>query len=241
MKLKMKTLRAKFQIKSNIFVHCYVEVEDVSDTEFRAYIGVKRRADTVLPIGAKVFINPDSLKPKSVVSKKDDEADFKGKSEDEAHEFVFVRVLKHQVYEGSEGTVHICSPIQRENRNNLRKTPRKPSDFKIYHGKDIEFSVENGSTKGLGLFFKSNNAVVAMTPNREYTLTATHKEKEYSFPGSIKHILYNWKTYEHRIGFELQPLSKEKEIVMNILIDPEYKISLSGSTVDAATGKITGG
>ncbi len=238
----MRTLRAKFQIKSNIYVHCYVEIEDISDTECRAYIGVKRRADTILPIGSKVFINPESLKTKKVAkNKKNETTEDSKETPSDDHEEAFIRVLEHQIYSGDEETVHICSPIQRESRKDLRKIERKASLFKMRYGEDTEILVENGSTKGLGLLIKSEHAILSMTLDREYTLTATHKGKEYSFPGSVKHILYNWKTYEHRLGFELKPLSRQKEIVLNILIDPDYKTDLSGSTVDAATGKITGG
>ncbi len=229
----MRTLRAKFQIKSNICVHCHVEVEDVSDTEFRIYVGVKRRGDTVLPIGSRIYIFPENMKVK-----KDGDNDLESEG---LYETASVQVLKHVVYEGDGSTVHLCTPIQRKLHKNLRSIERKPASFELRHGDQQEFSAENATTQGLGLLFKSEHPILAMTQDREYTLTATHKDKEYDFPGIIKHILYNWKTYEHRIGFELNPLDTQKEIVLNILIDPEYKTDLSASTVDAASGKITGG
>ena len=227
----MKTIRAKFQIKPNIYVNCYVEVEDVSDDDFRAYVGIKRRADTIVPVGAKILFNPSSMNPES----RQIASDLKGEYEE-----ISVTVLKHFTYSGDDQAVHICTPLQRNKRPEQRRQRRKTCNFILRFDDEHIFRVENGTTDGLMLFFQAKNPITNMALDTEYMFQAEHKGHNFRFPAVIKHVLYNWKTHEHRLGIAFQSLDRATEMALNVMLDPNFKLDLSMGSVDTESGKITG-
>jgi hypothetical protein len=232
MNLKMRTIRGKFQIKPNIYVNCNLEVEDVDAKQFRVFVGIKRRADTALPVGTILYLNPETDKL--------GDSDPLTKGGEFFHPFV--KVLGHQVYR-DEDTVNICTPLQMEKHAELRQTPRLKAKFTthIAQNPNTVFQVKDGSVRGLGLLFQSRDAVNSLDLDTPYEFIVRHKGEDYALPAVIRHIQFNWKAYEHHMGLAFQNLTSTQETVIQILLDPDYEVALLDGEIDAAAGKIIGG
>jgi len=219
-------INAKYQLRKNLFVWCQLELTTHSETSITTYVGVKGPGDTKLPIGTTLFFDPvalsNEIKPSS-----------------SSYDFVVAKVVAHEDVPGKKAPLHQCS-LTHQSRQNTRNLTRKPCQFSMTSG-NLQLLVTNGSVEGLNLMLKAETMLSSMTQGRQYPLTANFKNQNYTFNVVVQHIHYNWQTFHHQVGVQLLPLSKEEETVMNMLIDPNFKVELKTAAVDAASGKISAG
>lgn len=209
-----------------MYVSCLLEVEDITASSMKMYVGVKAMKDTKLPMGTKVFIDVSSL---PIASKE--------QGNQQKFEVVSTRVTEYAEEEG--GVVgHLCSPLDRQFREEDRTEPRKKCTFTMKVG-NLDLKIINGCNQGLGAVIQSDKMLASLALDKEYPLQTVYNGKQYAFKAVVKHIEYNWQTLIHYIGFALQPLDTEEETVINKLIDPNYTVKLKKAAVDAASGKIS--
>lgn len=223
---KSKTLRGKYQIKKNIYVTCYVDVVEANDQGIRAFIGLKRLSDTIVATGTKIYFNAESIN--KINERRSNSFD------------VFsVTVLDLEDLDGKP--LHVCTPILKEKRTNLRAAERVKTEFYVHMaGTGASFLAKNGTLNGLTLLYKSKKAVLSLTLNTCYDFDIAYKGKNYAFNGEVRHIQYDWKTHDHLIGIYFKKLPGEQETVLNLLLDPNYKVDLTAKqTIDTAAGKIS--
>lgn len=180
----------------------------------------------MVPIGTKIYFNADPINKLNVLRQKD-------------FEVIYITVQKIEEVDGKP--LHICTPIHKETRPEMRGSERKEVHFPvIMANSSSQFEAVNGCSEGLSLLFKPNRAMVSLSLNRPYQFSINFKEETYLLDGTIKHIQYDWASHHHVIGIHLSNLTKDQEILLNRLIDPEYKINISNkSTIDSAAGKIS--
>jgi hypothetical protein len=135
----------------------------------------------------------------------------------------------------------VCSTIHKETRPDMRQWERREVRFPVtITNSGSRFESLNGCSRGLSLLYKPNRAMVSLSLEKIYPFSIHLKGEQYLFDGNIKHIQYDWDSHHHTIGVHFPHLSKDQEIVLNRLIDPEYKITISNkSTVDSSAGKIS--
>ncbi|MBY0402526.1 MAG: PilZ domain-containing protein [Cyanobacteria bacterium] len=224
-----KTLLGKYQIKENMFVQCFLEVFEANDREFKTFIGIKRQADVVVPIGTRIYLNADSIN--KIISRRSNSFE---------QFFVIVKGLGEQ----DNRPLQICTPLSKEAQSDRRETPRIPVNFSVSvateEGEDIVFSAKNGTAKGLTLQYKSKHILLGgINLNNYYDFRIPYKGQEYFFKGVVKHIHYNWKTHEHVIGVCFEDLKTDSHTILSLLIDPNYRIDISHKeTIDPITGKV---
>lgn len=214
--------KARYQITRNVFVNCYLNILEASGLEVKALIGINSRSDAQVPIGTRIILNP--------------EANTASGSEFATFSMI---VLKTEEHFGK--LVHICSPIHRQTTPNQRKVERKPVSFPVLltDSQTIFFAV-NGSHQGLELACSAQKAMLKLTINQTYTFKVNCKGEDCQLQGQVKHIQYDRKTFQHRVGIHFPDLGKDELIILNLLVDPDYKVPLSqNQTVDTTTGKIS--
>ena len=82
--------------------------------------------------------------------------------------------------------------------------------------------------------------MVSLSLNRVYNFSVQLKGETYPLPGQIKRIQYDWTSYQHIIGVDFSALNKDQDIILSLMVDPEYTVQLSNKqTVDTASGKIS--
>ncbi len=225
-KPKTQTLRGKFQLKRNIFASCLVDVVEASGNDFKAFIGTKTRKDTVLPVGTRLFFNAESIH--KITARR-------------THTYDLFSVTIQEVEDMGGQPLHICTPILKETHNDMRAEERMETEFSLtLEGLGSSFIAVNGTAKGLKLLYQSKKAVLSVKQNQNYTFSANYKNEKYLFSGHICHIQYDWKTHEHFIGVHFPKLTDHEETILNLLINPNYKVEIKGKdTVDTAAGKIS--
>lgn len=224
---KTKRLRGKYQLTRNTFVTCYLDVLDASKDGIYAFIGLKSRADTVVPVGMKIFFNAEAMTKAGI-------------RHSEHFDVFSITVQEVQDVEGQP--LLLCTPINKETRPNLRKTERKTAEFPVtLVGKQSAvFMVKGGTAQGLSLYYTEKRAILSLALGRTYVFAVDHKDTTYNLPGEVKHIQYDWKTHAHLVGVYFPNLAEKEEAVLNLLLDPEYVVPISEKqTVDTALGKIS--
>jgi hypothetical protein len=231
---KPKTLRGRYQIKNNIFVTCYMDVEEASDNEFRTFISLKKRYDTMVPVGTKLMLNAESINKINA-------------RRSGSYDIFSVTVTGLELVDGKP--LHICTPIQKTTYPNRRSRERRPTEFSLHLNgvPEGKFLVQNGalseegSPGGLKLRYQSKKAVLSVKLEQVCKFKVMYKGEEYVFSSSIKHIQYDWKRHDHEMGIEFVSTDDDIEFILNKLIDPEYTVQLSKRTsIDTAAGKISG-
>lgn len=217
----LRILRGKYRITQNVYVACVLHVLEANDQDMRLFLGVKRRADTMIPVGTKIFLESDKDTSNGLVS-------------------LSTTVKELQVSNGKP--LLVCAAIQKEAITDRRKgDERRPVDFPVVLAAGYaQFKAIHGSIQGLTLECNGPRALTSLVVNRRYQFSVHYKDNDYLFPAIIKHIHYDWKKYAHRIGIQFDGLSQEQSVVMNLLIDPEYTVQISTKqTVDTSQGKIS--
>jgi hypothetical protein len=214
--------KARYQITKNVFVHCYLQVLNANNQEVRLLLGVKHRSDTQVPIGTRVFINPTGIH-----------------QEDSQFSAFSVAVLSVEERKGQ--FIHICTPISRELSDNRRAQPRLSVDFPVLLvDSQTIFWATDGSPQGLGLTYSAQRAILKLTLNGSYDFKLNCKGEDFTLSGVIKHIQYDWRTFQHRVGIHFPELTKDKLMFLSIMVDPDYIVPISNTqTVDSGVGKIS--
>ena len=224
--LTTRTLRGKYRLSKNIFVTCYVNVLEATDKEIRTFIGLKQRGDNEVTVGTQIFFDAGPLNLVHFET-------------DRTVELYSITVLKVEENEG--GMLHICTPIDKEVRPDLRARNRMVAEFPVrLADKDTEFVVKDGTSKGLALIYKEKRAMASLIVNKSYDFTVTYKDHDYTIPADIKHIQYDWRSHRHMVGIHFPKVTQDQEIILNLLLDPDYTIPITDNqTVDTALGKIS--
>jgi hypothetical protein len=219
-------IRAKYRLSKNTFVTCYLGILEASGQEIKTFLGLKKRADTSVPIGTKIFFDGGTRDKISMGTSQSVE---------------LFSITVQRVEEAFGRPLHICTPIDTEVRPEQRAQSRLHADFPVrLAGKELEFTVRDGNTKGLTLVCRTKRAMLSLLLNKPYDFTVHYKDTDYDLAGIVKHIQYDWKDHEHIVGIHLPALNEEKETILHLLLDPNYSISIRDrQRVDTAEGKIS--
>lgn len=219
---KTRRLRGKYQITKNTFVTCYLDVLEASSNGLRTFIGLSRRADTVVPVGTKIFFNAEPIRDQS-----------------QSQSFDLYSITVQKIEDENGQPLLVCSPIQKETRPDLRSEERKIKEFPVTL-QNASFIAKGGTAKGLTLYYAAKKALLSLALKQVYQFSVEYKGATYHLPGEIKHIHYDWKTHEHLLGVAFSKLPKQEEAVLNFLLDPEYTVPIAEKqTIDTALGKIS--
>lgn len=221
-----KTLRGKYQVTRNIFVTCYLDVLEATDKEIRTFLGLKKRSDTLVPVGTRIYFDAETINKINMRR---------------SNSFDIFSISVQEVEDLNGKPLHVCTTIQKETLTNRRSTDRKEAQFPVrLKGSKASFLAQGGAAQGLTLHYTARRAMLSLTLNQSYEFLLNYKDMEYVLPGQIKHIQYDWKSHEHVVGVHFPSLGEEEDIVLNRLIDPSYTIDISGrQTIDTAEGKIS--
>ncbi|MBX2859877.1 MAG: hypothetical protein KTR14_01485 [Vampirovibrio sp.] len=210
-------ISAKYQIKPNVFAMCNLEIVEVDEQGVQALFGIRQIGDTSLMPGTAVYFctNKSGTVNQSCVT-------------------------VQQVKNDGKKVRHYCSPITTLAPEDRRTIPRKESEFfiKLSESK-ATFLAENGTQEGLKLRYKSKQAVLSLNVGKQYNFKTPHKGTEYNFDGIIRYVIYDWRKYEHILGVSFEGLDDTHQTVLNLLIDPNYKVELSDQKIDASAGKVS--
>lgn len=221
-----RVLKGKYRITQNTFVVCHLNVLEATDQEMRTFIRVKNNAFAQLPIGTRIVLNAQAL--------------HQGGSTQQREFSIFSLVVK-QIEDLNGQPLHVCTSVQKEVRPDLRVQERRDVDFSLrLAGMSEVFTAKSGNNKGLTLHFTANRAMMGLVLERCYDFFVAFKGDDYKLPGQIKHIQYDWTSNEHLIGVHFANLNSDEDIVLNLLVDPDYTIPISNrQVVDSAAGKIS--
>lgn len=214
--------KARYQITKHVLVSCYLDILDASNQEVRLLLGVKRRADTQVPVGTRIFIDAGVIDTKSG-----------------AFDAFSVTVLKVEMSDGKH--VHVCTPIHKETTGERRGQGRMSVNFPVLLvDSQTLFLAVNGTPQGLGLTYTAQRAMLKLTLNRTYDFKFNCKGEDCHLQGIIRHIQYDWRTFQHRVGVHFPNLGKDERIILNLMVDPDYTVPISNTqTVDSGAGKIS--
>lgn len=223
-----KTLRGKYQVAKNIYAACYLDILEATDKEIKTFVGLKSRADTTLPVGTRIYFDAEVINKINV-------------RRSNSFDIFSIRVLGSGSF--NDKPLHICTPIEKDNRPNMRKTDRKECKFPVMlPDTDANFQAVNGTVEGLTLVYSTRKAVLSLAGGHQYDFSVTYKGQEQRLPGTIKHIQYDWRSHEHIVGIQFGALSQEQATVIQLLLDPTFKVEISTrQTIDTALGKISRG
>jgi hypothetical protein len=223
---KAQIIKGKYQITKNIFVICYLSVLEANDHEIKTFLRIKGKAAAMVSIGTKIYFDANPINKMNVMRQRD---------------FDVFSITVKQIEDMDGKPVHVCTPIHKESRPELRAAERKETNFLVsIANSSSQFQAMNGCSQGLSLLYKPNRAMISLSLDRSYNFSVPLKDEIYLMEGKIKHIQYNWETHHHIIGVHFPNLSKDHEIVLNRLIDPDYKIDISTkSSIDTSAGKIS--
>ncbi len=217
-----QTRKAKYQLNKNVFVSCYLDILEANAQAVRALVGVQQRFDTKVAVGTRIYFNAEST----------------NQGQGDFHSFS-VTVLKTEDDQGKQ--VHICTPISHEVQQNRREAERKPVNFPVLLvDSQTIFSAVNGTATSLSLTYTAQKAMLKLTVNRPYGFKVNYKGEDCHLEGVIKHIHYDWRTFQHRVGVHFPKLQKDEQIILNLMVDPDYTVPISTKqTVDTSQGKIS--
>lgn len=237
-----QTVNGKYRIARNVHASCRIDIMEEDADSLKLFLGVKKKADSTVVVGTRIFLDTPASKSRSVIRPQG------GSKEDIECASVMVR----EVSQLDGKALLVCSGIQRETLSERRRLPRREVSFPVRlnevaeaeeSGKDYgkPFIAIQGNTQGLTL--QADNGQKTLTRlviDRHYNFTVRHKEIDYTLPGTIRHIRYDWKDYRHCLGVSFAALTSEQEVVLNLLLDPSYSIPISTSqTIDTSQGKIS--
>lgn len=223
----MKTVKGRYQIAKNIYVFCFLNILEANSKEIKTFLGFKRRAKSLVPIGTRIFFSMEAMLSSAPSEGHD------------SFEMYSIQVLQMEDMDGKP--LHICSPIQKESRAQTRKQERREVNFPVnLVNSQAIFTALNGNNQGLTLQYTNNRAMLSLVLNQSYEFSVQHKTDEATLVGVIKHIQYDWKSHQHVIGVHFPKLATREDTILNYLIDPNYKIEISNKqTVDTSSGKIS--
>ncbi len=226
--LTTKTLRGRYQLTKNIFVTCYLDVLEANNNGIQAFIGVKNRGDSTVPLGSRIFFDADAIN--KINARRNQSYDI-------------FSIVVQAVQEMNGRPLHVCTPILKENYADRRQVERKPSSFPVMvtdRRSDTDFIATDGNASGLTLRYTGRKAMLNLAIRETYTFIVDYKGKQYQLSGEVKHIQYDWKTHEHSMGVHFPKLTDDEELILNLLVDPSYTINVSGKqTVDTTAGKVS--
>jgi hypothetical protein len=221
-----KILRGKYQITKNTYVVCYLHIVEANKTEIRTLIKLKSSGFAMVPVGTTIFFNVEPLIQDSQQS---------------SRSYSIFSIKVNQVEDLDGHSLHVCTSIDKKIRGDLRTAERRVLDFPLrLSTSQAMFTAIEGNNQGLTLQYTANNAMVSLALERTYEFSVNLKEKDYVLPGCIKHIQYDWQTHQHVIGVHFNNLNKDQDMILNLLVDPDYVIPISNkASVDTSTGKIS--
>lgn len=214
--------KAKYQITKNVFAACFLDILEADEEGARALLGVKQRSDTLAPPGTRIFFNVDSNREKS------------------GEYPVFSMTVK--AVEEREGQKRLlCTPIHKEIYPERRAQARRPLNFPVLLvDSQTLFQAESGASESLTLTYMAQKAILKLTVNRTYDFKVNFKGEDCHLQGVVKHIHYDWRTFEHRVGIHFPQLGKDEQIMLNLMVDPNYVVPISeNQTVDTSAGKVS--
>lgn len=214
--------KARYQITKNVFVSCFLDIIEANNQEVRAFLGIKHRSDGHVPIGTRIFLS-------------------QAEGSASGNEFSSFSVTVLKIDSQGDRQIHICTPIHKQTQANRRALTRKPVGFPVLlvDSQTVFFAV-NGSAAGLELSCIAQKAILKLTVNQVYQFKVNCKGEDCLLQGVVKHIQYDWRTFQHRVGVHFPALGKDEQIILNWLVDPDYKVPISqNQTIDTATGKIS--
>lgn len=215
--------KARYQITRNVFVNCYLDILEANSQEVRVLLGVKQRSDTLVPVGTRIYLNTDTL------------------NQPTGGEFKTVSLTVLKIEEQGDRHVHVCGPISQDSLPERRKQARKAVEFPVLLvDSQTVFFAGNGTDESLGLVYAAQKAILKLTVNQTYDFKLNCKGQDCVLKGLIRHIQYDWRTFQHRVGVHFPNLTKDERIILNLMVDPAYRVPLSDKqTVDTSTGKIS--
>lgn len=222
---KARTLRGKYELKKNIAVSCYIDVQQATDQNMRLLIGVKKRGDNQVAVGTRIYLNAESIN--KINARRSGSFDT----------FSTV-VLDVKPYQGK--VLHICSPIMRETTPDRRLQQRFDCDFHLSQAHSgINYRILNGSSSGAKLIYQDRRAVMSLILGTQSNFQTAYKDRIYRFNGEVHHILYDWRRHTHEVGIIWRGLTSETETIWNLLINPEYSVDITSKhKIDGGEGKI---
>jgi hypothetical protein len=222
----LRTLRGKYRIAQNVFVCCILHIVEANDHEMQLFLGVKRRRDGQVPVGTRIFLDMEPLNK------------IKGEKK-QSTECLSITVKEVREMDGQQ--LLICSTLQKESITERRQKERISAEFSLrLADSGAVFTVVDGTDRGLTLRYTSNKPLISLLVDRTYEFIINYKETDYPLSGQIKHIHYDWKAFQHTIGVHFPEPGKEQEVILNLLLDPEYTVKIStNQTVDTSQGKVS--
>ncbi len=222
---KPRTLRGKYQLKKNIGVSCYLDVQGATDQGMQVHIGVKKRGDNRVAVGTRIFLNAESIN--KINARRTGTIDI-----------FSTTVTDVQLFQGKY--LHVCTPIKRETVTDRREEPRYDCDFHLSQSHSrVNYRILNGSPSGAKLIYQDKKAVMSLVLGSQTCFQTAYKDRLYQFNGLVHHILYDWRRHIHEVGIVWQGFTGETETIWNLLINPDYSVDLTGKhKVDGGEGKI---
>jgi hypothetical protein len=214
--------KGRFQINKNVFAACYLDIIEANNQEVRLVLSSKKRGDHQVPLGTRIYMDLPSY----------------GET---ARSFDTVSVTVLKIEEADHQLIHVCTPIQKSTHPDRRQQPRRMVDFPVLLvDSQTLFLAVNGTASGLALRYAAQRAMLKLTIGQSYQFKFNCKGEDCVLRGLIKHIQYDWQTFEHQVGVSFPSLSKDEEIMLNLMVDPDYTVPISTrQTIDSGAGKIS--
>lgn len=214
--------KGRFQINKNVFAACYLDVMEANNQEVRLVLSAKKRGDQQVAIGTRIYLDLPT-------------------SPEAARSFDSVSVTVLKIEEKDHQFIHVCTPIQKSTHPERRQEPRKVVNFPVLLvDSQTLFSAVNGTSRGLALRYAAQRAMLKLTIGQSYQFKFNCKGEDCNIRGVVKHIQYDWQTFEHQVGVYFPNMSKDEEIMLNLMVDPNYTVPISTrQTIDTGAGKIS--
>ncbi len=214
--------KGRFQINKNVYAACYLDVIEANNQEVRLVLSTKKRGDHQVAIGTRIFMDVPT-------------------SQETAQPFDTLSVTVLKIEEKDQQFIHFCTPIQKASHPDRRQQPRKAVDFPVLLvDSQTLFLAVNGTPTGLTLRYAAQRAMLKLTIGQTYQFKFNCKGEDCNIQGVVKHIQYDWQTFEHRVGVHFPNMSKDEQIMLNLMVDPNYVVPISTKqTIDTGAGKIS--
>jgi hypothetical protein len=223
-----RTVDGRYRIARNVHASCRLDIMEEDADGVKLFLGVKKKGDSTVVVGTRIFLDSPEAKNVKVFQVKDVESQV-------------VTVLDVSELDGK--ALHSCTGIQRETFPERRRQPRQKVSFpiRLEEAGNVQFTATQGNLRGLTLQATGGQKTLTrLVVDRQYTFTVRHKENDYALSGTIHHIRYDWKEYRHGLGISFAELTSEQEVVLSLLIDPNYTVPIStAQTIDTSQGKIS--
>lgn len=223
-----RTVDGRYRIARNVHASCRLDIMEEDADGLKLFLGVKKKGDSTVAVGTRIFLDIPAAKNVKVFQPKEIESES-------------VTVLEVSELDGK--ALLSCSAIQRESFADRRAQPRQKVSFpiRLEEAANLQFMAVEGNLRGFSLQATGGQKTLTrLVVDRQYAFTVRHKEIDYTLPGTIHHIRYDWKEYRHGLGVSFSELTSEQEVVLNLLIDPNYTVPIStAQTIDTSQGKIS--